>query len=84
MDIEDSDEEQSLQGFKTNIFNKLSPSSTQTTITPTLPRAEHPKTIITPTYPKEKQPEQPIADQTTEHTTRPVLQSKILQLLQSK
>ena len=49
MDIEDSDEEQGLQGLQTNIFNKISSSSIQTTVIPTPPRLE--------------QLEQPIAEQ---------------------
>ena len=59
MDIEDSDEEQDLQGLQTNIFNKISSSSIETL------------TILT--SPKPKQPEQPIADQITKQTVRPVV-----------
>ena len=83
LEIEDSDEEQSLQGFKTNIFNKLSSSSTQTTTTPN-PRAEQSKQPIIEQITKQtvrpivaeqdtSTAAKPTADQNAEQTTRPVV-----------
>ena len=66
MNVEDFDEEQDLQGLKTNIFNKLSSSSAQTIAIPTQPEQSEPRL---------EQPEQSIVEQTTEQTARPEQQT---------
>ena len=67
MNIEDSDEEQSLQGLQANIFNEISSPPIQTT-TPTITKAgpsEQPTAELLMKPIADAQPEQMVAEHIT-------------------